>query len=569
MDAAAMPDNRLLERLAHRPVLVLVLLCLMAWLPGFLALPPLDRDESRFAQASKQMIETGDYVDIRFSTVPRYNKPVGIYWLQAAATRALGHPPYNRIWSYRLPSLIGGLLAVLLTFWCARAFAPPETALVAAALLGLTALLTGQADIATTDAALLATIVAAQAVLLRVYLFARSQIGKAPSLAMALAGWAAIGVGVLLKGPVILAVLALTTLALSLWDRDWRWLRSVRAGPGVPVMLAIVLPWAIAIAFASHGAFYQRSLGHDFAAKILAGQETHGAPPGYYLALASVTFWPVILFALPAIGHAVANRTQPATRFLLAWAAPNWLMFELVPTKLPHYILPVYPALAMAAALWLMAPRASPESRLQTILRIVSAALFAIVAVACVAAIVLVPAHFSASEPAWIVYAAVIIGAAVLGATVLQIRQSHVWAVVIAGAGALALYPLLTAAVAPQLVPLWVSQSIAAHLAKDSSADDPPPVLAGYAEPSAVFLLGTETRLASGANAAQIAAQQGGLALVEDHERKRFLDALHTEGGHERVADQVSGFDYSRGHSVHVTFYRVTPARTDTVPPLE
>ncbi len=564
-----MPDNRLIKHLARRPVLVLVLLCLMAWLPGFLALPPLDRDESRFAQASKQMIETGDYVDIRFSTLPRYNKPVGIYWLQAAATRALGHPPYNRIWTYRLPSLIGGLLAVLLTFWCARAFAPPETALVAAALLGSTVLLTGEADIATTDAALLATIVGAQAVLLRIYLFAHGQLAKGPSLAMALAGWAAIGAGILLKGPVIPAVLALTALALSLWDRDWRWLRSIRAGSGVPVMLAIVLPWAIAIAFASHGAFYQRSLGHDFAAKILGGQESHGAPPGYYLALASVTLWPAILFALPAIRYAVANRTQPAIRFLLAWAASNWLMFELVPTKLPHYILPVYPALAMVAALWLMAPRASPEPRLQTILRIVSAALFAIVAVACVAAIFLVPPRFGASEPPWIACAAVIVGAALLAATVLQIRQSHVWAVVATTAGALALYPLLTAAVAPRLAPLWMSESIAAHLVKDRTADDPPPVLAGYAEPSAVFLLGTETQLATGAHAGQTAALQGGLALVEDHERKHFLGALYTAGGKERTVDQLSGFDYSRGRSVHVTVYRVTPARTDTVPPPE
>ena len=78
------PSQGLLTRLARWPVPVLILLCLLAWLPGILALPALDRDESRFAQASKQMIETGDYIDIRFSTVPRYNKPVGVYWLQAA-----------------------------------------------------------------------------------------------------------------------------------------------------------------------------------------------------------------------------------------------------------------------------------------------------------------------------------------------------------------------------------------------------------------------------------------------------------------------------------------------------
>src|SRR3954454_7792836 len=144
MNLPPSPDNRVLRRLARTPTPVLTLLCLLAWLPGLFALPALDRDESRFAQASKQMIETGDYIDIRFSTVPRYNKPVGIYWLQAAATRALGHAPYNAISTYRLPSLLGGLLAVLLTYWGVRAFAPRETALMAAALLGLTVLLTGE-----------------------------------------------------------------------------------------------------------------------------------------------------------------------------------------------------------------------------------------------------------------------------------------------------------------------------------------------------------------------------------------------------------------------------------------
>ena len=123
-----------LDRLAKRPFATLFLLCFIAWVPGFFTLPPLDRDESRFAQASKQMIETGNYVDIRYSVGPRYKKPVGIYWLQAASTKLFSEPPYNEIWTYRLPSLIGGFVAVFLAFWCARAFASPPVALIAAAL---------------------------------------------------------------------------------------------------------------------------------------------------------------------------------------------------------------------------------------------------------------------------------------------------------------------------------------------------------------------------------------------------------------------------------------------------
>src|SRR5579863_6408893 len=71
-----------------RAVAVLIVISLASFLPGLFQIPPVDRDEARFAQATKQMIETGDYVDIRFQDEPRYKKPVGIYWLQAAVVEA-------------------------------------------------------------------------------------------------------------------------------------------------------------------------------------------------------------------------------------------------------------------------------------------------------------------------------------------------------------------------------------------------------------------------------------------------------------------------------------------------
>ncbi len=78
-------------------------------MPGFFQIPPVDRDEAYFAQATKQMIETGDYVDIRYQDDVRYRKPVGIYWMQAAVVNtasALGVPMrWTTIWLYRVPSL--------------------------------------------------------------------------------------------------------------------------------------------------------------------------------------------------------------------------------------------------------------------------------------------------------------------------------------------------------------------------------------------------------------------------------------------------------------------------------
>ena len=97
----------------RRALVVLAIVSVIAFVPGIFQIPPVDRDEARFAQATKQMIETGDYVDIRFQDEVRYKKPVGIYWLQAAVVKtaeAVGVPrARTRIWLYRIPSLAGAV----------------------------------------------------------------------------------------------------------------------------------------------------------------------------------------------------------------------------------------------------------------------------------------------------------------------------------------------------------------------------------------------------------------------------------------------------------------------------
>ena len=111
----------------------------LLFLPGFFTIPPIDRDEARFAQATKQMVESGDFVDIRFQDDVRYKKPVGIYWLQAAVVETaskLGLPRAQvRIWLYRVPSLIGAIGAVLLTYWTALAFVTRRGAVLAALMM--------------------------------------------------------------------------------------------------------------------------------------------------------------------------------------------------------------------------------------------------------------------------------------------------------------------------------------------------------------------------------------------------------------------------------------------------
>src|ERR1700727_2917298 len=172
------PGNRLAGLIdfvtgSHARATAFLLLCgLLLLLPGFFNIPPIDRDEARFAQATKQMVETVDFVDIRFQDEVRYKKPVGIYWLQSAAVEVasdLGLPRAQvRIWLYRVPSLIGAIGAVLLTYWTALAFVTRRGALLAGLLMCSSVLLGVEARLAKTDAMLLLTVVAAIWALARV-----------------------------------------------------------------------------------------------------------------------------------------------------------------------------------------------------------------------------------------------------------------------------------------------------------------------------------------------------------------------------------------------------------------
>jgi len=215
-----------------RAVAFLIVVALISFLPGFINIPPVDRDEARFAQATKQMIESGDYIDIRYQDEVRYKKPVGIYWLQAGVVKAaesVGLPQARtQIWLYRIPSLIGAIGAVLLTYWAALAFVTRRTAYLAGLMMATSLLLGVEARLAKTDAMLLLCCVAALGVMARAYL---QQADRDIGWGHALVLWTALAVGILLKGPLILMIVGLTAVSLAIADRSGRWLMRLRPPP--------------------------------------------------------------------------------------------------------------------------------------------------------------------------------------------------------------------------------------------------------------------------------------------------------------------------------------------------
>src|SRR6185312_3232602 len=330
------------------------LVAFLAGLPGLLAVPPLDRDEARFAQATAQMLESHDFVVIRYQEEPRFKKPVGIHWLQAASVSLLSSPEAREIWAYRIPSLLGAMLAAAACAWGAAAFFGAPAGLLAGAMLGTTFLLSTEALIAKTDAALCGATTLALAALARLY--AEANGGPPVGRRAWLLFWIGLAVGTLVKGPVAPMVAALTILALVAMDRRAAWLGRLNWIWGLIILAAIVGPWAGAVTVATDGGFWSKALAGDLAPKLAGGQETHGAPPGYHTALAPLLMFPMTLM-LPAASVAAWSRwREPGVRFALAWLLPTWIVFEALPTKLVHYTLPAYGAAAWLAAAALTGP---------------------------------------------------------------------------------------------------------------------------------------------------------------------------------------------------------------------
>lgn len=529
----------------------LAALCMLLFLPGFFSLPPMDRDEARFAQATRQMLESGDFVDIRFQDEARHKKPVGIYWMQSAAVTLAGGPEQAAIWAYRLPSLIGATLAVLLTFWVGTSLFGPAAGFLGAVMLAGTVLLGVEARTAKTDAALFGAILAAQGVLAGLWL--RRAAREALGLGLVLLFWGALGVGILLKGPIILLVTGGTVLWLSMAERGVGWLAPLRPKLGLPVMLALVAPWLILITIKTHGSFFAESVGHDMMAKVAGGQESKGFPPGYYTLLFPVTFWPWSLLALPAIPWVWNNRRDSAVLFCLAWIIPSWLVFEAVPTKLFHYILPTY------AAITLLTARAVLDGygKARPWLTGAATVLFALIALTLTGGMAALPAVVEKRfDPLSILLTLAVLAVLTFG-VVLYRRGSLRRSIAMLTVGAFGLYLLAFQIVFPQLESIWLGPRIAEAVERARPCPNGMFVSVGFTEPSLVFLTGTGTVLTGdGAAAAKVLAGDAcALALVDQKQNQAFLDQAILDGVQPISVETISGFNYSRGKSLVLSLY--------------
>ncbi|WP_372706375.1 ArnT family glycosyltransferase [Brevundimonas sp.] len=530
------------------PVLA-ALVALLAGLPVLALLPPLDRDESRYAQATSQMLESGDYVDIRFQDDPRWKKPIGIYWMQAVAVAATSDVEDRDIQPYRIPSILGAMLAAAACAWVGAAMFGQRAGFLAGAMLGATFMLSSEAGIAKTDAMLCGAVTLAMAGLARIYLAARA--GELPLRPHKLMFWLGLGLSILIKGPIGLIVVVPAMLLLSAWDRDVSWLRRLGWGWGLPLVALMVGPWAIAITIATDGGFWREAIAGDLAPKIAGGHEGHGAPPGTYLALVFMLFFPATLILPAAVSTGWHRRAEPAIRFLVCWLVPAWLIFELTPTKLIHYTLPTFGALALLGAAALTRP-------LGRVSRYGGAAL-AILAGFVMAAIVVygLTEYGRSTAQTWATITIVFsILAGLIGAFLLMHRAgvtaliaSIALGVVAHGALAGTLRQLRPLAVSPQLQQVLEKADLHPRQGRPG-----PVAITGFHEPSFVFLTGKDTELTDPEGAARALAE-GRPAIVEERDADAFQTASAELGVTGRSVGVVNGHNYSQGDDVSLTIY--------------
>jgi 4-amino-4-deoxy-L-arabinose transferase-like glycosyltransferase len=561
---------------------VLVVLCALSFLPGLTSIPVIDRDEARFAQASRQVASSDTlegWVVPRIQDRPRLNKPILVYWLQAGTARLLtgGDLERDAIWMYRVPSAVLACITVLITWRLGASMFGARTGLLAGAMLAVAPMVTWEANQSRADHLLMTTTCAAMASLW--FLWRSTRTGRAPALLPALCLWAFVGLGILAKGPVTPMVVLLGAATLAIVSRRWRWLRPWHHVLGVGVACAILAPWLIMIHHAMGVQAYLALAAEEIRKHSTDAIDAHRAPPGYHLVLLVVMFWPGCLLTAMGVvracsralqsdpGDATTRRGRLAARwrtrsvargaelFCLCWLVPGWIFFELMSTKLPHYVLPMYPAVALLSAraviagAWWVAERRRRGAQVGFVIWLLVG--IALAGLPIAGAIV---AWRGGWMPLPLALVSLAGGAGALGLTVLSLRMASRWNMVRAqvfGIGAaLMTIVVLLGVVLPNMRGMWISSRLMELVDEADPAGVHPVGSVRYHEDSMIFQTrGRFARLGSAQLDEWMRAHPGATLILP----RGMLQGVPEM----TVVGTLGGFNYANGETVDLAVLRV------------
>lgn len=333
--------------------LALVVFCLVLHVIGTWALPLINRDEPRFAEASREMRERGDYVVPYFNNQPRLDKPPLIYWCQSACYRVFGENEF----AARLPSALASAFTALVVFGFGSRLYGRRVGLHAALVFTLSLQVLVQSKASVADMCMVLFVALAS--------WAGWEISTSEAARSRRIWWGtfylALALGFLAKGPVAWLPIG-TILIFFAWTRRPGLNRALRFHLGIPLLLAAIALWGIPALRQTHGDFLRIGIGHHVIERSFVALETHGANglPGYlaflpfYFVTIFASFFPWSFFLPRMVAHfRNPENRQPGELYLIGGIVLTFLIFTLLSTKLPHYVLPAFPLLSILLAGWL------------------------------------------------------------------------------------------------------------------------------------------------------------------------------------------------------------------------
>jgi 4-amino-4-deoxy-L-arabinose transferase-like glycosyltransferase len=300
-------------------------------------------DEGRYAEIPREMVATGDWVTPRLDGIKYFEKPALQYWLTAAAYEAFGVHP----WTARLWPALAGFLGVLFIGYVGWRVEGPTIGLYSAAVLGSSLWYAGNAHILTLDAGLTLWM----GLGLGSFLLAQHADAPGARFGWMLAAWAALALATLTKGLIGIVLPGVAVVAYSLATRDWALWRRLHIVPGAIVFLALAAPWFVVVSLRNPG-FFDFFFIHEHFTRFLTAEHHRPGAWWYFVPIVVVGLlpWTLLFFAMLPRAWRLASRAAngfSAQRFALVWSAVIFVFFSASGSKLPSYVLPLFPALAL------------------------------------------------------------------------------------------------------------------------------------------------------------------------------------------------------------------------------
>lgn len=550
-----------MKYLQFKELYILVLLSLILFFSSINSLPVLDRDEARYAQATKQMIETNNYSSIKFQNEFRSKKPIGIYWLQAFSVNILADikkidnysnlVTEGNIWKYRIVSAIAAFLSITLLYLLGKSIYGKREAFYGALVLASSLLFIAESHIAKTDSILVTLTILVMLTLLKYFLKNESSKGISNFFLL----WGGLGLSILIKGPILLIIFILSILSIFIIKRDRRWFYEAKPLYGLIFMLLIALPWFFSISGEEQKNFLIESIGHDFLGKVLGGQESHGGFPGFHFLGLWIFLFPFSIFLIPAICYLKLKYKKNKYFFLIIWIIPSFFIMELVPTKLPHYVLPLYPAISIAIG------SAIAKLNINKKLFTSNSALLGYII------------HFVISNGlVFFLYKAVetygnltnFIFISLLIIFILNnltfiflirknIRLCFLHIIVLANIFTLITYIIIL----PSLEKVWVTRNIASVInSKTYNKEENNIAVLGYNEPSLVFELGTNIKIYKNVQNLIKDYDLYNYILIEKKYFESFNQIVNIEKLSYNIIEKINGFNASKGAWIEIYIFK-------------